>query len=110
MHHPRTLGRDWLRAVPGLSDLASSLPPVFAPRAPPPLRAAPQLALIPTSEETRRLLGAQVHRMSRDETAAWNADDESERAEARRAIREAVRDLGGGELRDARGKLVERIG
>jgi hypothetical protein len=65
---------------------------------------------VPTSEAlVEGLRGVGVHRMSREETAAWNALDEEEREEARRAIREAVLEQGGGELRDATGKLVEVV-
>src|SRR5579859_2514998 len=65
--------------------------------------------LVPTSEETRRQLGLVMHQLSRVESEAWFAADEHDHAEARRAIREAVREQGGGELRDHRGRLLERI-
>jgi hypothetical protein len=46
---------------------------------------------------------------TRDETAGWNATNESQRDEARLAIPEAARAAGGADLRDHRGLLVERI-
>jgi hypothetical protein len=107
--HPRTLGRAWLHSPIASREVREAEPPPPLVPRPLPFERGPQLTLVPTTEETIRQLGIGVHRLSREETAAWNAADESQRAEARRAMREAVRELGGGELRDHRGRLLERV-
>lgn len=110
--HPRDLGKSWLRSIRVSSEAerrASEREPAGLVRAPPP-RAAAQLELVPTMDELVRLaVLPRVHRLCREEWSAWNAADEDVRAEARRAIREAVREAGGGALADPRGKTIETI-
>ena len=53
--------------------------------------------------------GPAVHPLSREQTAAWHDLDEERRDEARGALRDAVREQGGGELRDANGTLLEVV-
>jgi hypothetical protein len=108
--HPRKLGRAWLQPAFTAQRIAREAgvrqpsAQVHLPRASP-----EQVQLVPTAAEALRALGLAVHQLSAAETAAWFAQDERERAEARRAIREAVREQGGGQLRDHRGRLLERI-
>ncbi len=117
--HPRQLGAAWVR--PPLVAARSAREPrapsregepaqgLFArsPRA----MAPPSTQLVPTAEEMVRLgVLPRVHRMTRAEWDAWNAADESVKGETRRAMREAMKEAGGGELFDHRGRLVERIG
>jgi hypothetical protein len=51
-----------------------------------------------------------THRLSREELAAWNAEDEEVREEARRAIREGAREAGIGALVDDRERVIEELG
>ena len=117
--HPRQLGASWVR--PPLVAARSAREPrasasavdearnLFARRAR--IASPPSTDLVPTAEEMVRLgVLPRVHRMSRAESDAWNAADESARHETRRAMREAMKEAGGGELFDHRGRLVERIG
>lgn len=110
--HPRDLGRSWLRSLrtSGEAERRAS-EPSSAERSPR-LRAPPgaQLELVPTTDELVRLaVLPRVQRLSHEEWAAWSAADEDVRAEARRAIREAVHEAGGGTLTDPRGRTIETI-
>ena len=69
---------------------------------------APTTMLVRTADAISQPSTA-VHRLSREETAAWNEADEEARGEARAAIRDAVREQGGGELGDTRGVLLEVV-
>jgi hypothetical protein len=107
MNHPRNLGRSWLHAIAPTMSAPVARSSFEAPtwRRP----NAPVLALVPTTEELRRQLGLRLHQLSREESTAWLDEDEERRGEMRRAIREAIRELGGGELVDHRGRHLEHI-
>ena len=111
--HPRDLGRSWLRSIrtSGEAERRASEPSSAERSAR--LRTPPsgaQLELVPTTDELVRLaVLPRVQRLSHEEWAAWSAADEDVRAEARRTIREAVHEAGGGTLTDPRGRTIETV-
>ncbi len=105
------MGRAWLRSIRASPDAERRASDPLARVRAPPLRDAAQLELVPTMDELVRLaVLPRVHRLSREEWSAWNARDDDARADARRAIREAAREAGGGTLVDPRGKTIETVG